>query len=152
MSAEPTRNDNAAGDETLVDRRDNPSQTLDQLSADLDSIHCEDVFTDTKLATIRRLKPVDRKGDHDASRPTLYIAETTIVSQLGPIPVQAPIDANSLEEAFLKFPEAIKTAVDDLSARAQEIRREEASRIVVPGTGAMPPAGGGAPGGGRLVY
>ncbi|MBF2760998.1 MAG: hypothetical protein ISN28_12180 [Ectothiorhodospiraceae bacterium AqS1] len=134
-----------------MDRRDNPSQTLDQLDADLDSLHVEDVFTDTKLATIRRLRPVDRKGDHDPSRETLYIAETTIVSQLGPIPVQAPIEADSLEEAFSKFPEAIKSAVDDLSARAQEIRREEASRIVVPGSGSMPPAGG-APGGGRFVY
>ena len=127
-------------------------QRIDQISADLDNLHREDVFSDMRLATIRRLQPIRPDGSHDPTRPTTYIAETTIVSQLGPIPVQAPIEADSLKDAFLKFPEAIKAAVDRLSERAQEIRREEASRIVVPGT--MPPdLGGGRPGGGGgLVF
>ena len=122
-------------------------QRLDEIAADLDNLHREDVFSDMRLATIRRLQPIRSDGSHDPSRPTTYIAETTIVSQLGPIPVQAPVEADSLKDAFLKFPEAIRAAVDRLSERAQEMRREEASRIVVPG--AMPPdLGGGRPGGG----
>ena len=122
-------------------------QRIDEISADLDNLHREDVFSDMRLATIRRLQPIKRDGSHDPSRPTTYIAETTIVSQLGPIPVQSPIEADSLQDAFSKFPEAIKAAVERLSERAQEMRREEASRIVVPGT--MPPdLGGGRPGGG----
>ena len=47
----------------------------------------------------------------------------------------------------------IKAAVERLSERAQEMRREEASRIVVPGS--MPPdLGGGRPpgGGGGLIF
>ena len=122
-------------------------QRLDEITADLDNLHREDVFSDMRLATIRRLQPIRLDGSHDPARPTTYIAETTIVSQLGPIPVQAPVEATSLRDAFSKFPEAIKTAVERLSERAQEIRREEASRIVVPG--AIPPdLGGGRPGGG----
>ena len=122
-------------------------QRLDEIRADVDNLHREDVFSDMRLATIRRFQPVRQDGSPDPSRPTTYIAETTIVSQLGPIPVQSPIEADSLKDAFLKFPEAVKAAVDRLSERAQEIRREEASRIVVPG--AMPPdLGGGRPGGG----
>ena len=122
-------------------------QRLDEIRADLNNLHREEVFSDMRLATIRRLQPVREDGSPDPSRPTTYIAETTIVSQLGPIPVQAPIEADSLKDAFSKFPEAIRTAVDRLSERAQEMRREEASRIVVPGT--MPPdMGGGRPGGG----
>ena len=124
-------------------------QRLDEISADLDNLHREDVFSDMRLATIRRFQPVRRDGSLDPTRPTTYIAETTIVSQLGPIPVQSPIEADSLKDAFSKFPEAIQAAVERLSERAQEMRREEASRIVVPG--AMPPdlGGGGRPGGGR---
>ena len=123
-------------------------QRLDEISADLDNLHREDVFSDMRLATIRRFQPVRRDGSPDPTRPTTYIAETTIVSQLGPIPVQSPIEADSLKDAFSKFPEAIQAAVERLSERAQEMRREEASRIVVPG--AMPPdLGGGGPGGGR---
>ena len=120
---------------------------IEEIRADLENLHREDVFSDMRLATIRRLQPVKEDGSPDPSRPTTYIGETTIVSQLGPIPVQSPIEADSLKEAFQKFPDAIKAAVERLSERAQEMRREEASRIVVPG--AMPPEiGGGRPGGG----
>ena len=123
-------------------------QRLDEIRADLDNLHREDVFSDMRLATIRRFQPVRHDGSPDPTRPTTYIAETTIVSQLGPIPVQSPIEADSLKDAFSKFPQAIQEAVERLSERAQEMRREEASRIVVPG--AMPPdLGGGRPGGGR---
>ena len=131
-----------------MSRDQQAGQRLDEIDADLDNLHREDVFSDMRLATIRRLQPIRLDGSPDVSRPTMYIAETTIVSQLGPIPVQSPIEADSLKDAFLKFPEAIKAAVERLSERAQELRREEASRIVVPG--AMPPdlGGGGRPGGG----
>ncbi len=127
-------------------------QRIDEISADLDNLHREDVFSDMRLATIRRLQPVQPDGSPDPTRPTTYIAETTIVSQLGPIPVQSPIEADSLKDAFAKFPEAIKAAVERLSERAQEMRREEASRIVVPGS--MPDMGGGRPpgGGGGLIF
>ena len=122
-------------------------QRLDEIRADLDNLHREDVFSDMRLATIRRFQPIRPDGSPDPTRPTIYIAETTIISQLGPIPVQSPIEADSLKDAFSKFPEAVRAAVDRLSERAQEMRREEASRIVVPG--AMPPdLGGGRPGGG----
>ena len=122
-------------------------QRIDEIKADLNNLHREDVFRDMRLATIRRLQPIREDGSPDPTRPTTYIAETTIVSQVGPIPVQSPIEADSLKDAFQKFPDAIRAAVERLSERAQEMRREEASRIVVPGS--MPPdMGGGRPGGG----
>ena len=79
-------------------------QRIGEITADLDNLHREDVFSDMRLATIRRLQPVKHDGTPDPTRPTTYIAETTIVSQLGPIPVQSPIEADSLEDAFSKFP------------------------------------------------
>jgi len=47
------------------------------------------------------------------------------MSQAGPLPVEAPIEAASLEEAAAKFPAAIQEAVDRLLEEAREIRRRE---------------------------
>lgn len=127
---------------------DRPSGQLGDLSVDTDSLYQEEVFTDLRAATVRRLSPVGPDGAPDPKRPVLFIGETTLVSQVGPIPVQCPIEADSLERAFDRFPEAVREAIDRLNERAQELRRDEASRIVVP-QGGIPPelAGGGLPGG-----
>ena len=129
------------------------SESIDMsgLSADTENLYREEVFTDLRAASIRRLTPVRPDGTRDPERPVAYIGETTLVTQLGPLPVQCPIEAPSLQEAFEMFPEAVKDAVERLNERAQEMRREEAGRIVVPG--AMPPgmAGGGMPGAGKFI-
>ena len=54
------------------------------------------------------------------------------MSQMGPVPVQCRIEAQSLEEAVAKFPEAMKEAIARLVDEARELQRREASRIVVP--------------------
>ena len=87
-------------------------------------------------------------GSPDPERTELYSGQTNLMSQAGPLPVECPIDAGSLQEALDKFPEAIQDAVERLVEEAKEMRRREASRIVVPG-GPLPGQGGG-PGGGVL--
>ena len=59
----------------------------------------------------------------------------------------------SLEDAVQKFGDSAKAAVADAMERLEELRREAASSIIVPGAGGagVPPgAGGGAPGGGGI--
>ncbi|MDX1431144.1 MAG: hypothetical protein R3286_01725 [Gammaproteobacteria bacterium] len=131
---------------------DKSSEKQTELSVDVDNLHREEVFTDLRAASVRRLLPVKADGEVDKSRPVTYIGETTLVTQLGPLPVQFAIEADSLKEAFDKFPEGVREAVDRLNERAKEMVREEASRIVVPQ--GVPPGmaggpGGGLPGGGR---
>jgi len=65
-----------------------------------------------------------------------YLAQTQLLSQMGPLPVSAQIEAENLEEAIAKFPEAIKLAVDDMIEEVKELQRKEMSRIVVPGANA----------------
>ena len=125
-----------------------PLQNITEIKVDASRLYREEVFTDLRIATIRRLNPVRADGTPDPSRPALYSAQTTLMSQAGPLPVEAPIDAATLEEAAAKFPAAIQEAVDRLLEEAREIRRREASRIVVPS--AMPPPPGGARGGGII--
>jgi hypothetical protein len=117
-------------------------QGLGEIRVDDQNLYREEVYTDLRVATIRRLVPVKSDGSSDASRRELYSGQTNLMSQAGPLPVECPIDASSLEEAMAKFPEAIKQAVERLVEEAKEMRRREASRIVVPG-GPLPGQGGG---------
>ncbi len=126
-------------------------QTPASLTIDIDNLYREESFTDLRSANIKRLSPVTRDGEPDASRPTQYIGDTTLMTQMGPIPVQFPLEADSLYAAFEQFPQGVQEAIERLQQRAQEMAREEASRIVVPSGGAAP---GGFPGqgpGGKLI-
>lgn len=117
-------------------------QGLGEIRVDEQNLYREEVYTDLRVATIRRLVPVTADGSPDASRRELYSGQTNLMSQAGPLPVECPIDAANLAEALAKFPEAIKDAVERLVEEAKEMRRRETSRIVVPG-GPLPGQGGG---------
>ena len=119
---------------------------LDAFTIDADNLYREESITDLKAATIRKMVPIKIDGSADEKRSIKFIGDTTLMTQMGPIPVQFPIEADSLEAAFGLFPEGIKAAVEKLNDRAKEMAREEASRIVVPGQQTpqnMPPGPGG---------
>ena len=106
---------------------------LKDLAVDRNNLYREESYTDLKVATIRCMFPITADGSPDASRPKLFSAQTTLMSQAGPVPVQAALDAETLDEAIEKFPQAINEAVERLVEEAREMQRQEASRIVVPG-------------------
>jgi hypothetical protein len=119
------------------------------LDVDLDNLYREETFTDLGAATVRKLTPVKADGTPDGARPVLYMGETSLMTQVGPVPVQFSLEVQNLEDAFRQFPEGVRAAVARLSERAREAMRAEASRIVVPATvppGLTPP-GGPRPGG-----
>ena len=111
---------------------------LSEIRVDRNDLYREEVYTDLKIASIRVLTPVGSDGQIDTNRPVLYTGETQLMSQMGPVPVHAPIEATSLDDAIEKFPEAVNQAIERLMEEAREIQRREASRIVVPG---QPPPG-----------
>ncbi len=119
-----------------------------ELNVDTENLYHEETFTDLRAASVRRLTPVKPDGSPDKKRDTMFIGETTLMTQMGPMPVQFGIEAETLEQAFKKFPEGVKGAIERLNERAKELAREEASRIVVP-QGGVPPGftGGGGQGG-----
>lgn len=124
-----------------------PPQSADSMSVDVDNLYREESYTDLRAASVRVLIPVKVDGSEDGARQRMFIGDTTLMTQMGPIPVQFPLEANTLEEALAQFPEGVRQAIERLQERAKEMAREEASRIVVPGT--MPGGGpGGLPGGG----
>lgn len=135
-------------------RMANDANPFGEIKVDKSNLYREESFTDLKVATIRRLSPIKEDGSPDNARPTLFTGETTLMSDRGPLPIQAPIEAKDLNEAMDKFPEAVQAAVERLIDQAREMQRQQMSRIVVPGQGGggIPGAGGGIPGaGGKLI-
>lgn len=133
----------------------NENNPLADVKVDKANLYKEESFTDLKVATIRRLSPIKEDGSPDASRPTLFTGETTLMSDRGPLPIQCPIEAADLNEAMDKFPEAVQGAVEKLIEQAREMQRQQMNRIVVPGQGGggFPGGGGpGGPGGGKLIF
>jgi len=111
---------------------------IDEIAVDAANLYREEIFTDLKVATIRRLVPIRPDGSEDPARPVMYVGQTTLLSQAGPVPVQCPIEAASLEEAMNAFPTAVNQAVERMVEEARELQRQEASRIVVPGRDSGP--------------
>ena len=112
-------------------------QALADLQVDKDNLYREEIFTDLKVASIRRLVPVKSDGTQDPDRSVRFIAETTLMSARGPLPVQAAIEALDLEAALEQFPDAVNAAVEQMIEQARELQRQEQSRIVV--ANQMPP-------------
>ena len=110
----------------------------------------EEIFTDRRVGTIRRMTPVDGSGARDPAREIQYIGETQVMSQLGALPINFVLEAKSLEEAARMFGPAAKAAIERTVRELQELRRQQASSIVVP-QGGLPPMGPGGLGGGGKI-
>jgi hypothetical protein len=104
-----------------------------EISVDQNNLYREETFTDVKIASIRRLIPVKPDGSQDYTRKSLFIGLTQLVSPQGPIPIQFPIEAKNLKEAMEQFPVAMNQTIEKMIEEAKELKRQEESRIIVPG-------------------
>src|SRR5215471_12232530 len=126
---------------------------LPDVSLDPAALYREEVFTDRRAGTIRRLTPVTLDGSTDPGRPVLFSGQTQLLTPAGVLPLVFEIEANTLQEALQKFPEGVKAALEQAIDEARELRREAASRIVVPEVGGgVGPVSGPAAGGGKLKF
>ena len=64
---------------------------VDGLEVDVANLYREESITDMKAATIRQLIPINVDGSEDTSRSRQFIGDTTLMTQMGPIPVQFPL-------------------------------------------------------------
>lgn len=125
---------------------------LPEIQLDPTSLYREDVFTDRHAGSIRRLTPVKVDGSTDETRHVLFSGQTQLLTPAGVLPLGFEIEADSLEEALKKFPEGVKVALEQAIDEAREMRREAASRIVVPDVGSGVGPGPGAAGGGKIKF
>jgi hypothetical protein len=116
------------------------------IAMDAANLYQEETFTDRRVGTLQRLIPVTASGARDAARQVLYVGQTQVLTPAGALPLSFEVPATSLDDAVAKFGDLAKQALANTMRRLEELRREQASSIIVPG--AMPP--GGPPGSGRL--
>jgi hypothetical protein len=123
-------------------------EPANEIKVDPNALYLEEIFTDRRVGTIRRLTPVKKDGKRDEARAVLYVGETQVLTPAGALPIGFEIGAGSLEEAADKFGQLAREAIERTVKELQELRRQAASQIVVP-QGPLPPMGG-AGGGGKI--
>lgn len=119
------------------------------IEVDPEDLYEEEVFTDRKSGSIRRLTPVNSDGEVDLEREIIYVGQAQLLTPMGAVPLSFEIEAGSLGEAAIKFTDAAGAAIEETKKELEELRREAASSIVVPRAG-DPGFGGGIPGGGKI--
>ena len=123
-------------------------ETTNDIKVDPNALFLEEIFTDRRVGTIRRLTPVKKDGNRDSARAVIYQGETQVLTPAGALPIGFEIAAGSLKEAAEKFGQLAREAIERTVRELQELRRQQASQIVVP-QGPLPPLGG-AGGGGKI--
>ncbi len=122
-----------------------------QTEMDPKQMYREEIFTDRKLGTIRKLTPVGADGAIDAARPVIFSGQAQVMTPMGALPLSFDLEAASLDAAIAKFGAAAEAAVQQTMRELQEMRREQASSLVIPDAGvaslanAVDPLGRGRP-------
>jgi len=125
-------------------------QSPQEPGMDARGLYREDVFTDQRVGTIRRLSPVAADGADDPSRPVQFIGQASVMTPMGQLPLSFELEAATLGEAVAAFGAAAQRAVEETAREIQEMRRQAASSIVIPDAGAAALKGMGGKGGGGI--
>jgi hypothetical protein len=110
--------------------------TID-FNVDQKNLYREESITDMKVAAIRKMTPITPSGEVDESRTPMFVGTTQLMTPEGPLPIQAMLEANNLQEAFEVFPKAMEAAmqrmVEQIQRAQQDQKQKDDSRIIVPG-------------------
>jgi len=126
-----------------------PTNALDP-RMDANDLYREDMYSDRKVGTIRVLTPVKSDGTPDPARATSYVGQAQIMTPAGALPLSFEIDAKTLAEACDRFADGARVAFEETMRELQEMRRQQASSLVIPdagtasanaGQGGLPPRG-----------
>jgi len=114
---------------------------------DASALYREEIITDRRVGTIRMMTPIAVDGTADGKRPLLFVGEAQMLTSVGPLPISFEIAAATLPEAVAKYGAAAKDGFEHALRELQDMRRQQASSIVLPPPGA---AGAFGPGGGKI--
>jgi len=134
----------------MADRPDEREPEMDAAA-----LYREEIVTDRRIGTIRVMTPITADGRVDDKRPTLFTGEAQMLTSVGPLPISFEIEATTLAEAVAKYGAAAKEGFERAVRELQDMRRQQASSIVLPppgAAGAFGAGGGGfgAGGGGKI--
>ena len=121
-------------------------------SMDSGDLYREETYTDRKVGTIRVMTPVKPDGTQDVSRASLFVGQAQIMTPAGVLPLSFEIPAMNLAEACAGFADGAKVAFEETMRELQEMRRQQASSIVIPEAGAAAALGQGGPPRGKIQF
>jgi hypothetical protein len=104
-----------------------------EINMDIAALTREEVYTDSKIGSIRKMIPVTVDGEQDDSRPVQFVGSTQIMTPGGALPLSFEIETETLAGAIARFGDAAKIAVEKTMEELKEMQRQQASSIVVPG-------------------
>ena len=104
-----------------------------EITMDATALTREEVYTDSRVGTIRKMTPVTVDGEQDSSRSVQFVGSTQIMTPGGALPLNFEIESDTLEGAVAGFGDAAKLAVEKTMEELKEMQRQQASSIVVPG-------------------
>ncbi|MCD6292678.1 MAG: cytoplasmic protein [Deltaproteobacteria bacterium] len=117
----------------------NDAEQMPEFVVDTNHLYREETITDLKVASIKMLTPINLDGSDDQSRTVIYVGNTQLMSPEGPVPLQAPLEANTLVEAITVFPAAMRQALTEMVEKIKELQQQQkmkemdSSRIIIPG-------------------
>jgi hypothetical protein len=94
--------------------------------------------------------PVAPDGTDDKTRPVIFEAQTTLLTPAGPMPLSFEIDAHTFPEALERFSGAAQAALETMLKELDDLRRERASSLIVPGQSTLDIGNLGGPSGGKI--
>jgi hypothetical protein len=119
---------------------------------DANDLYREDTITDRKVGTIRVMTPVRPDGSTDPARAAVFVGQAQIMTPAGVLPLSFEIPATTLAEACAGFADGAKVAFEETMQELQEMRRQQASSIVIPDAGAAAALGQGGPPRGKIQF
>lgn len=119
---------------------------------DANDLYREDTYSDRKVGTIRVMTPVKSDGSPDPARKAVYVGQAQIMTPAGVLPLTFEIGATNLAEACAGFADGAKVAFEETMKELQEMRRQQASSIVIPEAGAAAALGQGGPPRGKIQF
>ncbi len=128
-----------------------PSATARDLNMDAKDLWREEMITDRRIGMLRVLTPIKADGTADGARQTVFVGEAQMMTNVGALPISFEIEAKTLAQAIDGYGAAAAAAFERTVRELQDMRRQAASGIVLPGQGGFGP--GGLPpgvGGGKL--
>ena len=112
-------------------------ESFPEMHFDVKNLYREEVITDQKIGTIRVMTPISLNGEIDEAREVQYVGQTQVLTPGGALPLTFELPNGSLEQAIAGFAEGAKTAMERTMEEIREMRRQQASQIVMPGDSPM---------------
>ena len=117
------------GEKNSMDENKQASIRINQ-----NNLYREEIFSDLMVGAIHQMTPVKPNAELDKQRKVMFIGNTQLITQQGPLPVRFPIEAKNLQQAIDKFPESLDAFIKKMVEEAKELQRKEESRIIMPGS------------------